>query len=118
MPAPSWPPGLPTQSIRGTYSEEWGEQRLISQTDAGPAKIRRRTSAMPTKVTFEMYITFAELEMFTEFYEDILRQGSVIFAMPYPPKPSVTALFSFATPPTWQRIADQAYVRLDLKRIP
>lgn len=107
--------------MRGTYTETWGENRLISQMDVGPAKIRRRTSAAPWQVSGELFLTIAELAVLQEFYENILLHGSLLFHWVYTPLNGLATrdlYLRFRTPPRWQRIADQAQVTLDLEAIP
>jgi hypothetical protein len=68
-----------------------------------------------------MYITFAELAIFREFYFDILRHGTLLFHMAYPPGSATgvtDAYLRFTTPPTWRRVADQALLSLELELLP
>lgn len=51
----TWPVGLPQDPLYGSFNESFGYNYLISQMDAGPAKMRRRSSkANQMSMTFMM----------------------------------------------------------------
>jgi hypothetical protein len=121
MPAPSWPPTLQQAFLRGTMAEEWGENRIFSAMESGPAKVRRRTTAAVGHITGELFLTFDELAILEEFYENVLSHGTIVFAWVYTPLNGLTTfnwLLRFRTPPSYRRVADHAVVSLDLDRIP
>lgn len=80
MPA-EWPETLPTSFFAESISEGIGEGRLVSSMDAGPAKMRRRSSAMPRPMSGTMRMTSEQWEDLREFVETDLLGGSLAFTM-------------------------------------
>ncbi|MFZ9265055.1 MAG: hypothetical protein ACO222_07835 [Polynucleobacter sp.] len=84
----TWPVGLPQEPLFGSFSESIGYNYLSSQMDAGPAKIRRRSSkANQMSMTFMMSTSqLATLKTFVDstisgvarFYFDHPVTGSTI----------------------------------------
>ena len=66
MANPEWPASLPIPLLEGvTYT---AQQNVIStQMDAGPAKLRRRFTAVPEDVTFSLFLTQAQAQTLSDF---------------------------------------------------
>lgn len=121
MPAIPWPVTLPSNFVQGTYAETFPDGRLITEMDAGPAKVRRRSAATPGRITGEMCLTFAELAIFREFYFSLVDSGTLVFSMDYPPGSATGVtelLLRFAAPPQWRRVADLVMLALDWEIVP
>lgn len=79
-----WPASLPQKLLVEGYSEGLADGRLISQMDAGPAKVRRRSSAMPRPLQGSMIMTSAQLATMRTFVNTTLIGGSLPFDFPDP----------------------------------
>jgi hypothetical protein len=65
-----WPPGLPaaTEIEADGFRESPPDLTLRSQTEAGPAKARRRATAGPRPVTVQYALTRTQLGILDAFY--------------------------------------------------
>lgn len=61
-----------------------GDGRLVSQTDTGPGKIRRRTTAIAHPFTGSWVMRGAQLDLFEDFVATALQGGSLPFTLPSP----------------------------------
>ena len=77
-----WPSELPSCFILGSHNETLPEGRLKSEMDAGPAKIRRRSSAMPYPLSGSLRMTLAQLNRLKTFTANTLLGGSLPFRFP------------------------------------
>jgi hypothetical protein len=78
-----WPITLPQVPQKG-FQETVGVNILRSQTDAGPAKQRRRASR-PNEMTLSFIMTTAECEILETFVKDTIK-GVSRFTFPHPRK--------------------------------
>jgi hypothetical protein len=117
MPA-TWPSSLPQQFLQGTYTESLGETRLRSQTEFGPAKIRRRTTSTPGIIQGDMYMTSDEFAILVEFYQQTLLTGTLVFEWVHPWL-RVPMRCRFQEPFTWSRVdLANVIVHLSLENLP
>lgn len=79
-----WPSGIPQCPTLDTYSETPVDNRLISNVDAGPRKIRRRFTAAPIAVSERYIMTKAEYLAFKSWYENDIQSGSLRFIKKHP----------------------------------
>ena len=70
MAAYTWPVTLPSAPEKG-YSETAGANIIRTQTDTGPAKMRRR-SLSPSNLTVSYLLTDAQLTAFETFVTDTI----------------------------------------------
>jgi hypothetical protein len=82
-----WPITLPQVPQKG-FQETVGVNILRSQTDAGPAKQRRRASR-PNEMTLSFIMTTAECEILETFIKDTIK-GVSRFTFPHPRKLGTT----------------------------
>jgi hypothetical protein len=82
-----WPITLPQVPQKG-FQETVGVNILRSQTDAGPAKQRRRASR-PNEMTLSFIMTTAECEILETFIKDTIK-GVSRFQFPHPRKLGTT----------------------------
>lgn len=67
----TWPVTLPQEPLFGGFNESYGFNYLVSPMDAGPAKIRRRsTRGNPAAVTFLM--TTAQVTTLKNFVDSTI----------------------------------------------
>ena len=78
-----WPTTLPQVPQKG-FQETVGINILRSQTDAGPAKQRRRASR-PNEMTLSFIMTTAECDILETFVKDTIK-GVSRFTFPHPRK--------------------------------
>ena len=81
MPA-TWPDTLPQYLLLDGNREAMGDGRLRTQTDTGPGKVRRRSSAVSKPLSGNMIMTEAQLETLLTFVSTDLVGGSLPFTMP------------------------------------
>lgn len=115
----SWPITLPSQIITDTYGQIFGDGRLRSQTETGPPKVRRRSSAMPNLVQGSMRMTRAQLADLKVFVNETTLNGSLPF-MFLDPVTCLPVLARFgASLPSWSNRAHGIYtVALELEFLP
>lgn len=114
-----WPASLPEGFTFESYNEGVGDGRLRSQTDTGPGKVRRRSSAMPRSLAGQMVMTGAQLETFISFVETTLANGVLPFAFKSQ-RGGASILVRFGEElPSWQRHGAGKYlVTLNLEILP
>jgi hypothetical protein len=74
-----WPGILPQQLLISGYGEQFADQVLRTQMDAGPAKARRRFTAAPRPISGEIVVTPAQLVFFRAWYYNVLMGGALRF---------------------------------------
>lgn len=77
-----WHPSLPQYVNREGFRRGYGDSRLVTATEIGPGKTRRRTAAKVMPVSFTMWFTPWQLNRFEEFYEDDAEGGTKAFWFP------------------------------------
>lgn len=80
--AESWPPGVPFAITMDSLSTAMPDGRLRSQTDTGPGKVRRRSTAMPTPLHGEIVMTYSQWYTLEAFIKNNLAGGSLPFLFP------------------------------------
>lgn len=76
---PAWPSNLPQFFQEGGYSETLPNQRIESQNDSGPPKVRRRFTTNWRPIEGDIWCTGEQAEDFEEFFEDDLAGGTLSF---------------------------------------
>lgn len=75
-----WPDTLPTQFLQPGYKESQPAGAAIrSSVDSGPAKQRRRYSALNLPFVGVMSMTSAQVDIFWDFYRNTLGNGALVF---------------------------------------
>jgi hypothetical protein len=99
--AAAWPvANLPDYLLEDAASGSFGDNRLRSKMDVGPAKMRRRSTAAPDTFTGSQKLTSAQLGYLETFYKTTLTDGSLPFTWKHPRTRS-TVDMRFLSPPTW-----------------
>jgi len=79
-----WPADLPQEVLFDGYKERPAKVLLRTPMDAGPAKVRRRTTAGIRNIQFVVEMTRAQAVIFETWYRDILKDGSLAFEWVHP----------------------------------
>ncbi|MGB0661331.1 MAG: hypothetical protein ACPGNV_14295 [Mangrovicoccus sp.] len=115
---PSWPDGIPFCPMGGTYSEEPGDAVLRTEFDAGPAKTRRRFTAVPTSMRFSLpWLSHVEYAQFRAWFEDDLLHGALAFDADHPLTGELRS-FRFRQPFRANALGKHMVVQLELEMLP
>ncbi|WP_199085472.1 hypothetical protein [Bosea sp. ASV33] len=79
-----WPASLPARFNAGSYKRTPGDGRLRSRNDTGPAKVRRRSAAVPSKLSGAITMRTGQALVFRDFVELTLMNGVLPFYFPDP----------------------------------
>ena len=101
MSIPIWPATLPQTLLLQGYGESPGENQLRSPMEVGPAKVRRRATSAPRKVTGSLYLSASQLDDFKTFYNTTLLSGTLRFTWDDPTDTGTTVEMRFSEVPTW-----------------
>lgn len=74
-----WPLALPQTPLVNGYKESQPSHLLRSQTDTGPAKVRRRGHAKPVSITATYLMTEQQLDLFDSFATGTIMGGALAF---------------------------------------
>lgn len=102
MAIPSWPLTLPQELLIAGYARSAPDNRIESQMDVGPGKIRRRTTSAPSKISGTLKMNRAELAAFTQFYLVTTKSGTLRFSWT-DPDTSAAVEMRFADVPSWTK---------------
>lgn len=78
-----WPAGLPQRFERQGYKDSPADNRVVTETDIGPPKKRRRSTIGIKTMSGTMKMTAAQLEDLEEFYYETV-QETLPFNFPHP----------------------------------
>lgn len=119
-----WPTTLP-QNLRVTDHDETPPATILrTEMDAGPAKTRRRFSAMPRPFRGSLIMTREQLAIFDEFFNDTIEGGALAFTWKLP-RTATTWDVKITAQPTYRPTAPRAVdasdhwiVNLELETVP
>lgn len=115
---PAWPSTVPfIEDMEGfTLSPQEGS-RIRTNMSAGPAKQRRRSSAVPINITGKTSpMTEALYQVFATFYHDTLGEGSLSFTADHPTS-GVNSNFRFISEYTLNIIGDNRVLTLNVENL-
>lgn len=98
MASQTWPGSLPQDTFRQLDLEP-EDNRLRTQMDSGPVKMRRRFTAVPIKKRHSMTLRGDDFQTFKNFYETTLKDGTLRFDWT-DPVDGTTVEMRFVTPYT------------------
>jgi hypothetical protein len=104
MSVPDWPETLPQNLLIDGYGESPPDLLLRSSMEAGPAKVRRRATAGIRPVKGKMVLTGSQVDIFDDFYNNVLLGGSLRFSW-VKPRDGTTAVE--------MRITEKSYVAIE-----
>lgn len=80
----SWPASLPPTPLAAGYADTPPDNVLRTQMDAGPAKLRRRTTAAVRPLVAPLLLTSAQVATLDTFYSSTLEDGALAFDWTHP----------------------------------
>lgn len=95
----TWPETLPPPALN-TFKEAPPNNSIRSQTDKGPAKVRRRTTANTRPLSFALKLTKAQVEIIDYFYDVTTYSGTDEFYFTHP-RTEKTVSCRFVSPPSY-----------------
>lgn len=114
-----WPSTLPQCFLANSVQWAIGEGRLRTPMEAGPAKQRRRTSAVSDALTGQMRMTRQQWSDFMHFVDVTVQGGIDAFTFPNPDAPGQTLLVRIGdSMPSGQRVGGQYVVSVQLEVLP
>lgn len=102
-----WPATLPQVPEYG-WTETKLDNRVRSDTDSGPAKVRRRFTRAVRRVQITMALTTAQVFALDVFHTTTLADGSLKFEMVHP-RTGITYEFRFVGELAWTEQANGFY---------
>ena len=114
----SWPVTLPQYVLREGLGETLPDTALRTEMDAGPAKLRRRTSAAVRPISAAVNLSTSQAADLETFYVDTLEGGTLPFDMA-DPRTGTTYSFRFTAPPALYPLGATLWrASLALERLP
>lgn len=113
-----WPPSLPQTPLLG-WAKQLAETRIRTQTDTGPAKVRRQfTSGVEQLSGVQILVTDAQRATFAEFFDDTTSGGALPFEWQMPDTGS-TRNFRFLESPVITSVNHNTYrITMNLEALP
>lgn len=102
-----WPGSLPQLPEYG-WAERKLENRIRSETDSGPAKVRRRFTRATRQLSLSMLLTQAQVATLDTFHTSTLKDGSLRFDLVHP-RTGLTNECRFTSPYEVTEIAEGLY---------
>lgn len=81
---PQWPSSLPDSPRRDGYSKTAAQTAIRTETETGPGKARRRSTAWVSSHDVSFALIGSQKADFEAFYNDDLAGGTFKFDMPHP----------------------------------
>ncbi len=98
-----WPVTVPPLTEVENLKETISERSIRSTMDAGPAKVRFNSNAIPDKLTFSQTLTTSQVNDLETFYITTLNGGAVTFDDLHP-RLLITKTLRFTEPPSWEHV--------------
>lgn len=112
-----WPVTLPRCFLADTVDGRFADNAIHTQTDTGPGKDRRRSTANIEPLSGQMLMTRDQFADSKTFYDTTTLSGSVEFTFPDPLGGS-DLLVKFSEPPDWHKPGVRIMVNLKLAILP
>ena len=113
----TWPAAFYGYIVKGSYTETPPQNVLRTQMDAGPAKLRRRSTAAVRSISFTLFLTKASVATFDTFYVTTIQSGSIKFDM-YHPRTHVQGEYRFVNQPMYTPKDEGYTVQIGLELLP
>ena len=114
--AETWPASLPQQPLVGA-AVPVRDNKITSQTDVGPDKVRRRSTVAGGETSYTFALTFEQALTFKGFYEDDLKDGVLPFTG-LEDQLNNQVTFRIKGAPKFTRRANHYDLTLDLEVVP
>tara|TARA_Y100000310_G_scaffold331890_2_gene406356 strand:+ start:295 stop:1284 length:990 start_codon:yes stop_codon:yes gene_type:complete len=95
----SYPGSLPVLKLAGARTAS-ASQTIRSQTEYGPAKVRRRTSSTPIPLSGTLILTDQQRSVLEQFFYETTSAGALAFRMVDPIR-GIEAEYRFVSPPAF-----------------
>ena len=113
-----WPITLPISPLSDGYSETEDNNIIRTKMGTGPAKIRRRATAVPSKIGVAYILDKTQIAILDDFYSATLKSGSLSFNYTHP-RTSVVENTRFLKPPEYSSQNGEYFsVSLQLEILP
>lgn len=113
-----WPVELPQDVLVEGYDEKFSLQTIRTQVDAGPAKVRRRTSAGVRLLSCSLDLTRAQVDLLDQFYHATLQGGALSFEWKHP-RTQAMSLMRLVDPPAMKPLSGMLWIaKLSLEILP
>jgi hypothetical protein len=114
-----WPSDLPQCLPLDGQQEAMADNLLRSQPDAGPAQVRRRSSAGVRPFAAMMMLSRQQLETLKTFVDATLLGGALPFSLPAQTEDGVWLVrFAPGGLPKWTRVGGKFNVKIQLEILP
>lgn len=115
----TWPATLPQYLLADGFAQSFGDGRLRTRTDMGPAKVRRRSTAVPAPLQGQMIMDSSQFATFRAFVSVTLSDGVLPFTFPDPVAGAPILVRIADNMPRWvSKGGDNWLVSLDLEVLP
>ena len=115
---PVWPDTLPQSPLLDACRETPADTSIRTNMDAGPAKVRARTTAGTGRLSLAYILSRAEVAVLDGFFREELTSGSLKFSFPHP-RTENTVDCRFRQPPAYAPInGDFFRVAVELEVLP
>lgn len=113
-----WPVTIPDEFMDDGFAESPPDNSIRSQTDIGPPKIRRRSTAGIRPIVGQQKMTSAQVATLDTFYVTTTQSGSLDFEKKNP-RTGSTVNMVFSKPPRYRPAGgDYWFVDLELEQLP
>ena len=114
-----WPSTLPTVPLTDGFRETTSSGRIMSRMSVGPAKVRRRSTAVSRYFTVEYILTTTQKGYFDTFYVETSKMGTLPFDWTRPDSATeVEARFKPDEEPTMEPDGVDYRLRMTLEVMP
>ena len=113
----TWPGTLPDYVLRDGYDESAQDGNIRTPMEQGPAKVRRRFTAIVRNVNAVVSLTTAQTVILDSFYDTDLAFGSLPFTWVHP-RTQATVSFRFVKRHTFKPDGSQWLAALQLEILP
>ena len=113
----AWPATLPQRPLMAGFQETPQNVVVRSQTDTGPAKTRRRTTAGVINLEMQFRLTTAQLATFRSFYANDLQSGALAYTWKHPIS-GANGAFRLVEPPKIAPVGASWLVGLRVEMLP
>lgn len=113
----AWPATLPQDCLMAGYVEEPQDTAIRSAMSYGPDKVRRRTTAVITRIQIPMRMSTAQVALLDTFYYDTIQVTGVVDWIHH--RTRASAQYRFLAPPKRQPYGGGYWaVLMDMELLP
>lgn len=114
----AWPGGLPQDVLVEGVQETFADTTIRTRVDAGPALIRRRSTAGLVHVRLQIDLSRDQAELLRAFFDQTLAGGALPFDWIHH-RTLAPAVYRFRSPPSLRPLSGQLWrAALELEMLP